>query len=723
MTVGLERFVSMSTFPETTRGRGRRRGSALDAARRRLRRARAGGEDGFLLIEVIVSALLVAMIVVATFNGLDVAGKISADQRRHDEAAILAAQSQEQLRSLPSTALVVLETIPHKYTRTVNGTTYTITQSAKAAGSVGKEETVGCAVTNTSSEVHNIQITSSVTWALLKLKNTERPAVKESSVITPPTGSAIEVDVVNGLNEGVSGVTARAVFTPTGTTQSNTIEGTTDNAGCVILSNLQTTSAEVEIQQRTGFVTRSGALSVPNKRLTIAPNVTTHDVVAYAEAGRIAAKYTYKGATEWNGEKVVGDTFIAQHVEEFEAEPKYEVGATYFEYEGSEEEFTPFPGTCDTATACVPRNKTVPAYEPIAYTAAGSKYPNGDLFPFKAPWVVWAGDCEANETGDVSVASKNTPEVGVTSGQTATVNVPLGYTQLSVYKGKGEGKPEALVTEHQGPVKITNAACESAALPPHANAQTFVHEQAETLASGRLEDPFQPFGTFTLCMVSKTEKQTYTVPFTNEKASTPSTPKIYLKQRPNATISSERAAKEAEVKTEEPYKARSGAKAEYEADKTKANGYEGAYKKYETEYKTAEGNYKKYETEYKTAEGNYKNLEAKYKTEKTNWEVKKVEPYKANYLKYEKEYLAEKTNYNTLKGKYETEKTNYNTLKGKYEAEKTNYNTYTTKYKKEEAEYEGYLEYTSDSAEAATLKTEDEEAKKSGVTVKAGTTC
>ena len=33
-------------------------------------------------------------------------------------------------------------------------------------------------------------------------------------MISPPTGSAIEVDVINGNSEGVSGVTAQATFMP-----------------------------------------------------------------------------------------------------------------------------------------------------------------------------------------------------------------------------------------------------------------------------------------------------------------------------------------------------------------------------------------------------------------------------------------------------------------------------------------------------------------------------
>src|SRR5579884_1963535 len=102
----------MRTFLQMTSARARRGGSCLRA---RLR----GDESGFLLIEVMMSALLVALIVTATFNGFDVASRVTIDQRRHSEAELLASESQEQLRSDPATALDVLETSPHSYTREV----------------------------------------------------------------------------------------------------------------------------------------------------------------------------------------------------------------------------------------------------------------------------------------------------------------------------------------------------------------------------------------------------------------------------------------------------------------------------------------------------------------------------------------------------------------------------------------------------------------------------
>src|SRR5271165_6538171 len=83
-----------------------------------------GSQDGFLLIEVMISALLVALVVVATFNGFDLVNRTDANQRDRSEAYLLAAESQEQLRSEPASALETLAekgSSGHAYTSKVNG--------------------------------------------------------------------------------------------------------------------------------------------------------------------------------------------------------------------------------------------------------------------------------------------------------------------------------------------------------------------------------------------------------------------------------------------------------------------------------------------------------------------------------------------------------------------------------------------------------------------------
>ena len=103
-------------------------------ARRRLRAAAGAppAEAGFLLVEVIISALLVGLIVIATLTGFDVVNRASASQRQHDQAALLAAAvpgaAAQRSRSHPADAPMAS---PHSYTQTVGGAVYTIKQSAE----------------------------------------------------------------------------------------------------------------------------------------------------------------------------------------------------------------------------------------------------------------------------------------------------------------------------------------------------------------------------------------------------------------------------------------------------------------------------------------------------------------------------------------------------------------------------------------------------------------
>ncbi len=74
-------------------------------------------EEGVSLIEVMVSALMVGFIVIATFNGFNAVNHTTADERTHDQAIQLAAQSLEELRSDSAATLDPIEKIKGVGTR------------------------------------------------------------------------------------------------------------------------------------------------------------------------------------------------------------------------------------------------------------------------------------------------------------------------------------------------------------------------------------------------------------------------------------------------------------------------------------------------------------------------------------------------------------------------------------------------------------------------------
>ena len=384
----------------------------------------AAREDGFLLIEVIISSLLVALIVIGTFNGFDAVNRDSADQRSHNQAILLAEQSQEQLRTDPVSTLDLLENTPHTYSTTIDGTEYKITQEASPSN--GSAEGTGCNVSETTKQSGaNVQLTTNVTWAKLEsaklAEGKTRPKVTLSAIITPPSGSGLEIDAVTSeaSTVGVPGVTAAITYIASGSGSSVTAEGTTNSNGCFVFGSLPTTSAKVAIDEKSGYVTQSGLLKYPTKEVTIAPNITKHDTVYYDRGGAIKATFTYKGATTWEGKEVTGDTFVVVPDGELMKEgSEFEVGSTSpFTYESSgERRYTAQTGS----------------YKATAETAANSvAYPKGDLFPFPVPWAVYAGDCRANEPRKY-VSTLASGKAVVLPAETVEASAPISKINLSV---------------------------------------------------------------------------------------------------------------------------------------------------------------------------------------------------------------------------------------------------------------------------------------------------
>ncbi len=467
-----------------------------------------------MLVEVMVSALVVALIVVGTFTGFDAVNRTTADERSHDQATLLAAQSQEQLRSDSAALLNSLFEHPHTYEATLGTTKYRITQEAKPLGTSGRASV--CHATELSrEEIADIGVTSTVRWSRLG----NRLPVVASSIVTPPIGSALEVDVTNGEEPlaGVSGVRAVVTYIPAGGTASVTEEAITGVEGCVVFVGIPATTATVEIREKQNFVTPSGAPKVPTRELTIAPNNTTHYPVTYYEGGKLNGIFKYKGSTTYenpetkNVENVTGDSFVAFN-EKINQLPDFEVGSSLvagvpaFEYEAAgEEKYAALTGKYT---------------EKGASTPAAPNYQTGDLFPFSTAWPVYAGDCPKNDVGE---APDPKPPV-VQHGATVETEVPMSYVHLNVYTGE-KFNPGSLSTT-QYPVTITDTACASEATPNNSYAAGNLNRSQFTTTAkgneGHLEFPFQPFGAATLCIADNSGlriHREYIVKYTLTKAS------------------------------------------------------------------------------------------------------------------------------------------------------------------------------------------------------------
>ncbi len=475
----------------------------------RFRRGRLAADDGVSLIEVMISTLMLGFIVIAVFTGFNAASRSTVEQRSHDQAAMLAAQSQEELRSDSADTLDAIEyPASHVYTQTVGGEKYTITQTDKWIPDNNQSATCSASGKEHSNQGGDyLRIVSTVTWPQLEVAKTKRPGVEEASLITPPDGSGLEVDVLNGRTPDgpVAGVTAVA----------GEAEATTGEAGCVIFGGIPATRINIEVF-KLGDVTEAGAIKKIYPEFAITPNITTRVEPVLNTGSYITAEFTHEGKT------AKGDTFVTYNPK-MNLAPNFEVGSTQFgAFTETTGEYHALPGTAPTKEEPEP-------YKSTAKTAISSTYyPTGDLFPFeKGPWLVYAGDCPANNPAEVSKGeiSESSISVALEPGQDPTVKVPTSEVKLTAYKGTKSLNNGAEGTVR--PVKITNVACQELKekeevtdkktyTPNNTSAFSVVHTQ-DTTTAGNLEVPFQPFGKARLCLYDEKEHKTYTTTYVDEK--------------------------------------------------------------------------------------------------------------------------------------------------------------------------------------------------------------
>jgi prepilin-type N-terminal cleavage/methylation domain-containing protein len=648
---------------------------------------RPGSQDGFTLIEVIVSSLMVALIVVGTFTGFQVADQSTAHDRLQDVAAVLAAQSQDQLRSAPASALEALAISPHTFSRVEDGVTFSIKQEARFVG--GPEGGTGCSVTEHKSQITNaLRITSTVSWTHA---NSNAKPVVETGVVTPPTGSGLEVDVGNAPapTAGVSSVTVIVKYTAAGTSTVSTLEGITTSAGCIVFGAIPSIAATVEIPEQVGFVTPSGSQTIEPKEVVLAPNTTTYYAVAYQRGGAIEAIFKYNKSVKYEHlnnkkvpekEEVRNDTFVVANAD-METPPKYEVGSTRGEFISASGLYEPLPGVPVVA-------EKPQTYLPTATSPETTNYPQGDLFPFpesegEGGWEVYAGDCKANDPETLKVPGVAVERKWITPGAPATEfkEVPLSHLSLNVYKNKesevaalGSEAVKDLETKNKLVATITDTSCASIA-PNNETTVKTEHKQyttTEEADGGHLQFPFQPFGAYQLCVYNSETQKTYTV-LGEDLTVAGSTKSIYLPQHSPEEAKTLKEEEEANEKAAETKRKTEETQAREKREKEEAPAREKREKEEATEKSTREKQevaQKKWETE-ETSQKATKEKEAtekatrlaKEKEELTKWETEeKNEEKKGKHLK---PTLAEKkkTQETTRKSIEATEKTAEETRK------------------------------------------------------------
>lgn len=217
---------------------------------------RGSSQSGFGLIEVLISALLVAVIATAVATSLLAGADTTGDQRNRSRAAALAQLDQERLRGLSAQQLTDLAP-PNQQSRTVTlgAIPYTITSTANFLSSTGGS---ACGTTGAGAAAY-YEVISSVSWPPNRRSN-----VTMTSQITPPAGGTLLVMTEDQTGAALPGVTVNA-------SGAGSASGSTDTQGCAIFGGLSSGDYTLGLTD-TGYVNDNDQ---PANPLNISATVTS----------------------------------------------------------------------------------------------------------------------------------------------------------------------------------------------------------------------------------------------------------------------------------------------------------------------------------------------------------------------------------------------------------------------------------------------------------------
>lgn len=473
-------------------------------------------ERGDSLIEVLVSALLVALIVSGVFMGFDVTSRSAAQDRAKEHAIALAQLDEDRMRGMQVSDLENLA--PSTRYATIDNTQYKIVSSVSFWSDSGAAS--ACSLNGTGSADY-LTTNSVVTWT--GMPSGMKP-IRAESIVTPPVGGAIQVLVTDG--NGV--VQSNVSLTLSGTGAAN---GTTDANGCATFGGLALGPYTVSANAQ-GFVDVNGNSPATATTSAIA-NVTNHVTLQLGLPGTIsvpAFTTTHPDRTDTanvtSGSSTISDTSIVSAdlwkpvTGPGIPSPAY-VGTVT---QGSSFQLSSTSGSMTTLKATATTSGELIAIGSSSYSAqtdqiyiyrncaacVGHGYgTNGSMvssfntgatvFPANG-YAVYAGSCTADAPTANGQASN--PTVNVTSGQTVstgTLQLPnvviYPYQQTWVwdfwpFTGHWQtspmtSKPHVIITDNNcGNSKETRSTVNN----------------PSTSGSGALSDPQVPYGSFTVCV-------------------------------------------------------------------------------------------------------------------------------------------------------------------------------------------------------------------------------
>jgi prepilin-type N-terminal cleavage/methylation domain-containing protein len=261
-------------------------------------------QGGFTLIEVVVSAALLAVVTAGVYAGIDGPSRVSGNEKARSTAATIAQSDQERMRAMRFADLQ--NYAPSPAPKTVNSVNYTVT--SRADWVEDSTATTGCSVPNGQGDY--LQLTSTVGWAGGGSGN----PVTVTSLLAPPVNDGTNGTgniVVNLTDQGggpVAGI-------PVSINGRSNLTRTTDSSGCAVFTNVLAGNYTATFSQA-GYVDNLNSQPV-SMQAGVASGQTVQLQHSYALASGVTVKFVASDGTTtvpWNRASVAGGALTAPTV-------------------------------------------------------------------------------------------------------------------------------------------------------------------------------------------------------------------------------------------------------------------------------------------------------------------------------------------------------------------------------------------------------------------------
>jgi Tfp pilus assembly protein PilV len=331
-------------------------------------------EAGFGLVEVLVSAVLVVLVSLGVYAGLDGASATSGVNKHRSVATEIAQQDQDRMRAM---TVNELSNYRDSQTTTVGGIVYTVASRADWI----TDSTGSASCTSGTAQANYLRIASSVTWP-----NMPVPPVTVESITAPASGSfsstqgSLAVQVRDRNGNPVQGATVALSGTKSYTDVTNA-------GGCVLWGYLPAGSGYTVTVSKAGYVDKNG-VAAPSQSTSVVGEATNTVAFDYDQGGTIQGVYQ-----TWNGSSAIpanGLSFMATN-------PNLTVALPIFGDNNPHTSFT-----------------------------------TGLLYPHTVAYTVWAGGCNGANPTTYGLAAQSAL---VTPGGVTSVNLREPPINFQVVNG------------------------------------------------------------------------------------------------------------------------------------------------------------------------------------------------------------------------------------------------------------------------------------------------